>query len=59
MKVCDTKHSGFCNGLDIRQVQMKGRHPGKPNVYDGAIVNMCKGCRELQNGSFKFIKIQK
>lgn len=52
------ERSQFCDGQDVKLVRMKSNKGGiaKANIYLGQILAMCKGCRQGQNGQFKFVK---
>lgn len=47
---CESKSKGFCNGKDLKVVQLKTTR----NVFNGDVILMCKGCRLLHNGGFKY-----
>lgn len=51
---CQEK-SKYCNNEDVRLCQMKSA--SRPvNVYEGKKVYMCKECRAMQQGQYKFVK---
>lgn len=52
MPHCEFKLESFCNGEDLRMVQLKTA----VNVYDGAIIMMCRGCRDASQGGYKYAR---
>lgn len=53
---CDQKHAEFCTGKDVRPIRMKVNHGNGRFTFDGPRANWCKGCREFQQGQFKYDK---
>lgn len=52
---CSYKAKDFCDGKQLRSVLMKIKGGPGGNVYGGLPVLVCSGCRNLLNGSFKYV----
>lgn len=53
-QTCQLQHRDFCTGRDLRFVAMRVYRGNGSFTFDGAKKWMCKGCRELMNGAFKY-----
>jgi hypothetical protein len=56
---CDFKHPEFCTGKDVRAViprRITAGATGWKNIYDGVVRHWCEGCRQLNQGGFKYAK---
>lgn len=54
---CEYRNRDFCNDKDVRAV-IPRRHDASVGRYffDGPTSYWCAGCRELNNGGFKYDK---
>ncbi len=53
---CENKRMNqWCDGIDVKQVQMKSRTASGngTNEFKGEILLMCKECRKAHNGQIK------
>jgi len=49
---CKLNIKGFCTGMDLKLVQLKSAI----NKFEGPIKLACKGCRQVENGQYKYVR---
>lgn len=49
------KQGQYCNNTNVRLCQMKSASNPK-NIFEDAKLYICKECRQLQQGQFKYVQ---